>query len=999
MVLIFGVSVFAVGSTPPSGGYTPGSELDPDCVPGVTADCFVVSILPIANGGTGSAVQNFVDLTTAQSIAGVKTFTSNLVQTGATTFSTGTGTVSLNGDTSVTGSKTLTVGTGATTLGGTLALTTLTTGSVPFIGASGVVSQSNANFFYDSATNRLGLGTATPSTRLEISSGTAGASGLRFTNLLSTSTVATMPESPTETSMYSVEITSDYSEGINSSIIDDDDNVYHMYDSSSDIIKVTPAGVVSTIDNLGSAQKSGFVKDSLGNIYYMKNTADFRKINTSGTISTLVSNVPIISAPNNNLVISSTDVIYYVSNGDVIQIDTTTGTQSVFITAASITGQVGVSIGSSPSPRIAIDSNDDLYFVDVASNKLVKISSTGTASLIGSNVFALTPVGDMIVDTSFNIYARMSSGSLLKITQGGTVTTVIPTGGLSTSTQQSLVFDGSGNLYAIGPNSIKKITPAGIVSNYYTFYNPIYNLFFDSLSHIHTFETGENILYKLDPLYKLPGTNYLTVNTTGDLSYVNGRNSFWSIFGNDVDPNIDFIGSKNNKELLFKTNNEFTGKISADGKSISFGNGSIQNNTIDTINIGYNAGKNRLNNVSGAVTIGYNAGNTGGGSNSVLIGTDTGVDSDASSVDSVYIGNRAGYGATGYYSVFLGSNAGANPNSARSESFNSVFLGQNAGRNNAGTLGSNKANNSIFIGNNAGYKAGDVGLDNFSGGTSILIGDDTSTGGFSDSIALGAGATNTASNQFMIGSAASPIDDLVITGDGFTTCSVDTVSGAGISCSSDERLKKNIIDLSKNTLETLVSIKTVNFNWTNGTDTDNHIGFLAQDLEQYYPELVSVASNGYFQVNYAGMTPIIVQAIREMNLNITDIANIETPNSWRDALLDWFKNTTNGITEFIAGTLRARNEICIDDICMNREQLRVLLQQLPAGTDVIVGSNNPTGDSTIITETPDIDTPNTDEPVIIDTNPQLPIENVKEILEIIPPVLDTATVTDITTTN
>jgi len=33
-----------------------------------------VTILPIANGGTGSATQNFVDLTTAQSIAGIKTF-------------------------------------------------------------------------------------------------------------------------------------------------------------------------------------------------------------------------------------------------------------------------------------------------------------------------------------------------------------------------------------------------------------------------------------------------------------------------------------------------------------------------------------------------------------------------------------------------------------------------------------------------------------------------------------------------------------------------------------------------------------------------------------------------------------------------------------------------------------------------------------------------------------------------------------------------------------
>ena len=41
----------------------------------LTAD--VTGVLPVANGGTGSATQNFVDLTTNQSVAGEKTFTSN----------------------------------------------------------------------------------------------------------------------------------------------------------------------------------------------------------------------------------------------------------------------------------------------------------------------------------------------------------------------------------------------------------------------------------------------------------------------------------------------------------------------------------------------------------------------------------------------------------------------------------------------------------------------------------------------------------------------------------------------------------------------------------------------------------------------------------------------------------------------------------------------------------------------------------------------------------
>jgi hypothetical protein len=48
----------------------------------------VTGIVAVANGGTGSATQNFVDLSTSQaSIAGAKTFTTSISSTGATTIS------------------------------------------------------------------------------------------------------------------------------------------------------------------------------------------------------------------------------------------------------------------------------------------------------------------------------------------------------------------------------------------------------------------------------------------------------------------------------------------------------------------------------------------------------------------------------------------------------------------------------------------------------------------------------------------------------------------------------------------------------------------------------------------------------------------------------------------------------------------------------------------------------------------------------------------------
>ena len=63
-------------------------------------------------------------------------------------------------------------GGGGMAIGGSI--TSATAGSVLFAGASGVLAQDNANFFWDDTNNRLGIGTATPSSKLTISSSTNG---------------------------------------------------------------------------------------------------------------------------------------------------------------------------------------------------------------------------------------------------------------------------------------------------------------------------------------------------------------------------------------------------------------------------------------------------------------------------------------------------------------------------------------------------------------------------------------------------------------------------------------------------------------------------------------------------------------------------------------------------------------------------------------------------------------------------------------------------------
>jgi hypothetical protein len=61
---------------------------------------------------------------------------------------------------------------GNLTIGGTLKMTGLTPGSILFSGTGGIVTQNNAQLFWDNTNNRLGVGTATPTEKLTLTGGT-----------------------------------------------------------------------------------------------------------------------------------------------------------------------------------------------------------------------------------------------------------------------------------------------------------------------------------------------------------------------------------------------------------------------------------------------------------------------------------------------------------------------------------------------------------------------------------------------------------------------------------------------------------------------------------------------------------------------------------------------------------------------------------------------------------------------------------------------------------
>lgn len=102
----------------------------------------------------------------------------------------------------------------------------------------------------------------------------------------------------------------------------------------------------------------------------------------------------------------------------------------------------------------------------------------------------------------------------------------------------------------------------------------------------------------------------------------------------------------------------------------------------------------------------------------------------------------------------------------------------------------------------------------------------------------------------------------------------DVYVGGTVTSSSDIRLKENIEALatpSVNVLDSIDAIRTVKYNYINDPDTTKHIGFIAQDFEKLYPELLRRPPNGFYSLDYQKVTVILLECVKELKQQIADL--------------------------------------------------------------------------------------------------------------------------------
>jgi len=148
---------------------------------------------------------------------------------------------------------------------------------------------------------------------------------------------------------------------------------------------------------------------------------------------------------------------------------------------------------------------------------------------------------------------------------------------------------------------------------------------------------------------------------------------------------------------------------------------------------------------------------------------------------------------------------------------------------------------------------------------SLVIGQYNSSG---SSVTNNATSFSTSNTAFVIGNGAdssNKSDAFKVMFNGDTTVSNDLTVSGDVVISSDARLKSNIVSLGS-TLSKLLQIDGKSYEMKG----KQKIGVLAQEIKEVFPELVSEDDNEMLAVNYQGLVPVLINALKEQESKIID---------------------------------------------------------------------------------------------------------------------------------
>lgn len=328
--------------------------------------------------------------------------------------------------------------------------------------------------------------------------------------------------------------------------------------------------------------------------------------------------------------------------------------------------------------------------------------------------------------------------------------------------------------------------------------------------------------------------------------------------------------------------------------NIAIGTNALQNSTTGSTNVAIGAAALLLNDT---------------GANNIGIGQSA-LENNLSGVYNIAIGDSAGDNATGSYNIAIGRNVNV-PTAAGNQQLNVANVLFGTGIYNGGSFSSTPVSGGkIGILNNAPAYTLHVGTSAISG---IVARFENSTG----------------------------------------TCDINPTS-ALLSCSSDQNLKKNIESLettdivSEHTdeagttttqlntdsiLSKVLTLRPVTYNWNTEGDSDpKHTGFIAQEVESIFPDLVTTdQTTGLKSLNYIGFIPYTIQAIEEMNITLESVPTF-TDQTFAEnvkTFLTAIGTEGKGVLSKLFAKEVHTEELCVgsedDEVCVTKDELQNIL--------------------------------------------------------------------------
>ncbi len=521
----------------------------------------------------------------------------------ATTFSTGTGNVSLNGNTAVTGSNTFTVGTGATSLGGTL-------------GVTGNVSVNTNKFTIDASTGNTVIGgtlTVTGNTSLS----TLNTSGLATLNSASVTNNETVGGALTVTGVSTFNGGATVASGQN--FLAQGQSTFTPSASSGITVNTTNANTFFRLNGLSTPAAAGVALclDSSNNVTQCSsNTVTLQTAYAGGNTITTTTGRNIDFTLGSGLATSFNLTNQGTATG--FNLNNTSSGNALAVTSGGINALTIDSSGNLTTNGNFSQGGTATTFSTGTGN----VSLNGNTAVTGSNTFTvgtgatslggtLGVTGNVSVNTNkFTIDASTGNtviGGTLTVT-GNTSLSTLNTSGLATLNSASVTNNETvGGL--LTANAGVKVNGTGSTADITTDKSTA-NIFNTTATTVNLGGAATTI-----SLGATSGTttinNNLAVSLVDNSAYAfsvyEGANSYLNVSTVDSSENVAFGNTSTNPSYSFLGSGAttFTGNINANSGVIatSQSSASIFNSTATTVNLGGAATNINIGATSGTATI------------------------------------------------------------------------------------------------------------------------------------------------------------------------------------------------------------------------------------------------------------------------------------------------------------------------------------------------------------------------------------------------------------